>query len=73
MGCELYGRVADKIKTGRERFISWAIDTRNSGEPFFGVQTVFASRIDKWAKERETVPPEEDIGGRIEYKIKTLF
>lgn len=75
MACETVKRIGVKIGQNKEGFIRGTIDIRRSGEHFFGVQTVFARMIDRWAKERdlgqEKNEPQEEKG--ITYTVKTLF
>lgn len=65
------------IKRQVDELVDGLIAIRQSGEPFFGVQTVFAPLIDKLAQKREAQKPvsmepsgEEKV---TEYHIKTLF
>ena len=65
------------IKRQIDGFVDGLIVIRQSGEPFFGVQTVFAPLIDKLARKRETQKPvglgpsnEEKV---TEYHVKKLF
>ena len=71
-----------EVKRGSEvrktsGFIDFLIAMRLSGEPFFGVQTVFARLIDKEIKKREARAAKEPPASSMEvepiiYTIKHL-
>jgi hypothetical protein len=88
MVCEMITNAGNRVKEGirrqkekirgeiakqKEEIIGGLIDVRESREPFFGVQTVFAKRIDKLIEERRENVKEEPEEKPATYHIKTLF